>query len=181
MDSKPYARLVGSLMYAQVCIRPNLAFAVDMLSRFQSNLYIQHLNTCKKVLRYLQRTKYHMLVYKRVKNLVLVGDTDSDFVGNFPNSKYSTCGYVFMMAGGAVAWKTMKHTIVTTSTMQVEVVVVYEGVCEGLWIKNFLTETGILGALISKKLTMYCDNEIVVFFCKNSKRSTNSKHIDHKY
>ena len=81
MDSKPYAPLVGSLMYAQVCTRPDIAFAVNMLSRFQSNPEIQHWNADKKVLRYLQRTKYHMLVYRRVKNLALEGYTDSTLLG----------------------------------------------------------------------------------------------------
>ncbi|PRQ23232.1 putative RNA-directed DNA polymerase [Rosa chinensis] len=42
MKSKPYSRLVGSLMYAQVCTRPDLAFAVSMLARFQSNPGHEH-------------------------------------------------------------------------------------------------------------------------------------------
>ncbi|XP_040361859.1 secreted RxLR effector protein 161-like [Rosa chinensis] len=117
MESIPHARLVGSLMYAQVCTRPDLSFAVGMLSRFQSNLGHEHWTAGKKVRRYLQRTKYHMLVYKRVKKLELVGFTDSDFAGNYPTSMKSTCGNVYMLAGGAVAWKTMKQSLIATSTM----------------------------------------------------------------
>lgn len=122
-----------------------------------------------------------MLVYRRVKNLALEGYTDSDFAGNYLDSNKSTCGYVFMLAGGAVAWKTMKQSLIATSTMQAELIAVYEGVCEGLWIRNFLMETKILENVISNKLTVYCDNEAVVFFSKNSKRSAHSKHIDLKY
>ena len=106
MDSKPYARLIGSLMYAQVCTRPDLAYAVGILSRFQSNPTLEHWTAGKKVLRYLQKTKSYQLVYRQVKNLELVGYTDSDFAGNYPKSKKCTAGYVFMLAGGAVAWKT---------------------------------------------------------------------------
>ena len=181
MESKPYAKLVGSLMYAQVCTRPDLSFAVGILSRFQSNPGHEHWVAGKKVLRYLQRTKNHMLVYRQVKELKLVGYTDSDFAGNYPSSKKSTCGYVFTLAGGAVAWKTMKQGLITTSTMQAEFIAVYEGMCEALWIRNFLMQTKILSHIVSNAIEIYCDNEAAVFFCKNSKRSNNSKHIDLKY
>lgn len=181
MESKPYARLVGSLMYAQVCTRPDLSFAVGILSRFQSNPGHGHWVAGKKVLRYLQRTKSHMLVYRQVKELELVGFADSDFAGHYPVSNKSTCGYVFMLAGGAIAWKTMKQTLIATSTMQAEFIAIYEGMCQGLWIRNFLMQTKVLESIVSKSLEIYCDNEAAVFFSKNSKRSNNSKHIDLKY
>ncbi|XP_061999236.1 secreted RxLR effector protein 161-like [Rosa rugosa] len=181
MESIPYARLVGSLMYAQVCTRPDLLFAVGMLSRFQSNPGHEHWTAGKKVLTYLQRTKDHMLVYKRVKKLELVGSTDSDFAGNYPTSMKSTCGYVYLLAGGAVAWKTMKQSLIATSTMQAELIAIYEGVCEGLWIRNFILETKVLSDLVTGSLKVFCDNEAAVFFSKNSKRSNNSKHIDLKF
>ena len=181
MEFKPYARLVGSLMYAQVCTRPDLSFDVGMLSRFQSNPGHEHWVAGKKVLRYLQKTKNYMLVYRQVKELKLIGFSDSDFAGNYPDSNKSTCGYVFMLAGGAIAWKTMKQTLVTTSTMQAEFIAVYEAVCEGVWIRNFLMQTKILSHIVAEALEVYCDNEAAVFFCKNSKRSNNSKHIDLKY
>ena len=181
MKTKPYARLVGSLMYAQVCTRPDLAFAVGMLSRFQSNPGAEHWVAGKKVLRYLQKTKNHMLVYRRVEDLKLVGFSDSDFAGNYPDSNKSTCGYVFMLAGGAVAWKTMKQTLITTSTMQAEYIAVYETMCEGLWIRNFLKQTKVLSHIVDDAIVIYCDNEAAVFFTKNNKRSCNSKHIDLKY
>jgi hypothetical protein len=85
------------------------------------------------------------------------------------------------MAGGAIAWKTMKQTLTTTSTMQAEYIAIYEGVCQGLWIRNFLTQTRVVDSIISKPLKVFCDNSAAVFFVKNNKRSTNSKHIDLKY
>ena len=90
-------------MYAQVCTRPDLAFLVGILSRFQSNPTYEHWIASKKVLRYLQRTKSHMLVYRHVKELELVGCTESDFAGHYLDSKKSISGYVFMLAGGDVA------------------------------------------------------------------------------
>ena len=59
----PYSSLVGSLMYAQVCTCPDLAFVVGMLGRYLSNPGNQHWKATKKVLRYLQGTKDLMLTY----------------------------------------------------------------------------------------------------------------------
>lgn len=53
MQDKPYASLVGSLMYAQLCTRPDLAFAISVLGRFQANLGVSHWVAAKKVLCYL--------------------------------------------------------------------------------------------------------------------------------
>ncbi|KAM1268909.1 hypothetical protein COP2_001190 [Malus domestica] len=69
MKIKPYASLVGSLMYVQVCTRSDLAFAVSVLRRFQANLGTAHWTATKKVLRYLKKTKDFMLVYSRVDEL----------------------------------------------------------------------------------------------------------------
>ncbi|KAK1626067.1 hypothetical protein QYE76_000382 [Lolium multiflorum] len=57
MKSVPYASVVGSIMYAQVCTRPDLAFITGMLGRFQSNPGLDHWKAAKKVLRYMQETK----------------------------------------------------------------------------------------------------------------------------
>ena len=56
MENIPYARLVGNLMYAQICNRPDIAFAVNMLSRFQANVGLAHWTAGKKILRYLKGT-----------------------------------------------------------------------------------------------------------------------------
>lgn len=117
MKTKPYARLVGSIMYAQVCTRPDLAYAVGILARFQSDPGQEHWIVGKKVLRYLQRTKNHMLVYMRVKNIDVIGYTDSDFASHYPEHTKSTSGYVYMMAGGAITWRSVKQTLTPTSTM----------------------------------------------------------------
>ncbi|KAK1630563.1 hypothetical protein QYE76_004878 [Lolium multiflorum] len=64
MKSVPYASVVGSIMYAQVCTRPDLAFITGMLGRFQSNPGLDHWKAAKKVLRYMQETKGYMLTYR---------------------------------------------------------------------------------------------------------------------
>ena len=61
MEAISYASFVGSIMYAQICTQPDISFAARMLGRYQSNQGMEHWKAAKKVLRYLQGTKYHML------------------------------------------------------------------------------------------------------------------------
>ncbi|KAL4383566.1 hypothetical protein GQ457_15G010160 [Hibiscus cannabinus] len=102
MKNIPYASVVGSLMYAQVCTRPDIAFVVGMLGRYQSNPGIDHWRAAKKVLRYLKGTKEYMLTYKRSDHLEVIGYSDSDFAGCV-DSRKSTSGYIFMFASGAIS------------------------------------------------------------------------------
>ncbi|CAL2256878.1 unnamed protein product [Prunus armeniaca] len=78
MRNKPYASLVGSIVYAQVCTRPDLALCISKIGRFQSNPRMQHWIAGKKIMRYLQRTKAYMLIYKCTENLELVGYVDAN-------------------------------------------------------------------------------------------------------
>ena len=57
MKKIPYALAVRSLMYAQVCTRPDIAYVVGVLGKYQSNLGIDHWKDANKVMRYLQGTK----------------------------------------------------------------------------------------------------------------------------
>jgi hypothetical protein len=66
-----------------------------------------------------------MLMYKRTDNLEVIGYTDADFAG-CTNSQRSTSGYVFMLASGAISWRSCKQTIATASTMYAEFIACYE-------------------------------------------------------
>lgn len=79
MASPPYAFVVYSLIYAQVSTRLDITFAVGVLSKYQSNLGIEHWRTAKKVIRYLQGTKDYRLTQKHFDILEVVGYMDSDF------------------------------------------------------------------------------------------------------
>ena len=102
MKNIPYASAVGSLMYAQVCTRPDIAFAVGMLGRYQSDPGMDHWKAAKKVMRYLKGTKDYMFMYRRIDHLEVIGYSDSNFAGCV-DSRKSTSRYIFMLAGGAVS------------------------------------------------------------------------------
>ena len=85
-----YSSAVGRLMYAQACTRPEIAFVVGVLSRFMSNPGLIHYQAIKKVFRYLQGTKYHMLAYQRTNSLDVVDYSDADFKGCVDDKKSTT-------------------------------------------------------------------------------------------
>jgi hypothetical protein len=114
MKSIHYASVIGSMMYAQVCTRPDLAFVTGMLGRYQSNPGMDHWKASKNVLCYLQGTKGLMLTYKSSDNLEVLGYSNADFAGCIDTNK-STSGYIFTLTGGAISCKISKkkcHCIV---------------------------------------------------------------------
>ena len=106
-------------MYAEVCTSLDIAFAVEMLGRYQSNPGLDHWRAAKKVMRYLQGAKDFMLTYRQTNNLEVVGYSGSDFAG-CADSRKSTSGYIFLFAGGAIFWISAKQSLIATSTVEAE-------------------------------------------------------------
>ena len=126
----PYASAVGSLMYAMLCTRPDICFAVGMVARYQSNPGQGHWIAVKKILKYLRRTKEYSLVYQ-ASEMYPLGYTDSDFQSD-RYSRKSTSGYVFTLGGGAVIWKSVKQKCIADSTMEAEHVAASEAAKEAV-------------------------------------------------
>lgn len=179
MQNIPYASVVGSIMYAQVCTRPDIAYITGMLGRYLSNPGLDHWKAAKRVLRYLQRTKHHMLTYRRSDRLEIVGYTDSDFAG-CQDSMKSTAGYIFMLAGGAVSWKSAKQSLVASSTMEAEFIACFLASNQAMWLRNFVTGLRIVET-IQSPIKIYCDNNSAVLYSNNNRSSTKSKHIGIKF
>ncbi|PKI75040.1 hypothetical protein CRG98_004514 [Punica granatum] len=130
-------------------------------------------------MRYLQGTKDHRLTYRHIDHLRVVGYSDTDFVGCV-DSRKSTSGYVFLLAGGAISWRSIKQSMVATSTMETEFITCYEATTHALWLKNFISGLQVINT-IQRPIQIYCDNTIAMFFSKNNKSGSRSKHIDIKY
>jgi Reverse transcriptase (RNA-dependent DNA polymerase) len=154
MHQIPYAFLIGSLMYAQVCTRLDIAYITGMLGRYLSNPGMNHWKTTKRVLRYLQRTKNRMLTYRRSDKLEVIVYTDSDFMGCVDNLK-STSGYIFMLTEGAISWSAKQSLI--ASTMAAEFIACFEASNHEIWLRNFVTGLRIVDT-IKLPLKLYCDN-----------------------
>ena len=106
MEKIPYASVIGSIMYAMLCIRPDVAFALSVTSRFQANPGESHSEAVKCIIKYLRRTKDLFLVYGG-EELKLQAYTNSSFQSD-PDDSRSTFGFMFTLNGGAVSWKSSK-------------------------------------------------------------------------
>nr|CAN67941.1 hypothetical protein VITISV_033155 [Vitis vinifera] len=179
IKSIPYASDISSLMYAQVCTRPDIAFIVNVLGRYLSNPGHDHWVAAKKVMRYLQRTKDFMLVYRRVDNLEVVGYSDSDF-GGCSDDRKSTSRYILMLAGGAISWKSVKQSLIASSTIYAKFVACYGASSQAVWLRNLILELQVVDSIF-RSIVIYCDNNAVVSYSKNNKISTGSKHMEIKY
>jgi hypothetical protein len=156
MKSAPYASAVGSLMYAQVCICPELAFVIGMLGRYQKNSSIDHWNGIKKALRYIQGTKGLMLTYERSDSLKIVGYSNSDFTDYLDTDRSMSC-YVFKLTCGAILWSSSKQNVMTSSMMYAEFVAYYEAMGQAMWLKKFVPSLRVVDN-IERPLKLYCDN-----------------------
>ncbi|RVW15892.1 Retrovirus-related Pol polyprotein from transposon TNT 1-94 [Vitis vinifera] len=114
-----------------------------------------------------------------IGSLELIGYSDSDFAG-CQDSRRSTSGYIYLLAGGAISWRSAKQTLVTSSTMEAEFVACYEASNQGIWLRNFVTGLRVLDG-IERPLKIFCDNKSAVLYSNNNRSSTKSKYIDIKF
>jgi hypothetical protein len=120
VDPTLFKRLVGSLMYLTT-IRPDIMYGVSLISRFMETPKESHLKARKRILRYVNGTKYFGIRYSTLEDFILIGYTDSDRGGNIDDGK-STSGYTFHLGTCIVSWASRKHPIVTLSSVEVEYV-----------------------------------------------------------
>ena len=178
MRQYPYASAVGSLMYAMLCTRPDICYAVGIVSRYQSNPGYEHWVAVKNILKYLRRTREHVLVYGK-EDLILKGYTDSDFQAD-KDSRKSTSGSVFTLCGGAIVWRSIKQSCIADSTMEAEYVAACEAAKEGVWLRKFLTDLEVVPDM-DKPITLFCDNSGAVANSKDPRSHKRGKHIERKY
>src|SRR4051812_15598082 len=94
--------------------------------------------------------------YRRseLNQLEIIGFSNSDF-GGCQDTRRSTPGYIFLLAGGAISWKSVKLTLIASSTMAAEFIAFFEASNQGLWLRNFVTGLQILEG-IERPLKIYC-------------------------
>jgi len=172
-----YAELVGCLQYAAQHTRPDLAHATGVLARFMAAPTDQHWAAALGVLRYLLATRTLGIVYGGESSSPSKpeGFADADYAG-CPDTRRSTSGYVFMLHGGAVSWKSKRQACVTTSTAEAEYVAAVPMVQEGLWLKQLQSDLQ-LGSR-NECMQLYTDNAATLRILHNPVQTRQAKHID---
>lgn len=175
MKTTPYRQLVGSLLFAAQISRPDISYAVNVLSRFNNDPGQPHWAAAKRVLRYLKATINHRITYGGSLR-DLQGFCDADW-GSDPDDRRSTSGYVFTMQGGAVSWSTRRQPTVALSSTEAEFMSLVSAIQESIWLKKLELE---IYPSASRGMTIYCDNRGAIQLALNNNYSPRTKHIEIK-
>ena len=120
LDTKTYyQQIIGTLIYAAIGTRPNIAFVAMRLSQFNNNPTQEHIKYAKYVLRYLKGTKELKIKYNGASDAGLIGFSDSDW-GENRDDCHSTSGHVCLMANGAISWASQRQKMVALSVGEAE-------------------------------------------------------------
>lgn len=169
-----YRELVGSLVYLTGVSRPDVAYAVNILSRALCKPTVAHFKLGKDIIRYLKGTKDKMIVYKgEVTNVNIF--TDADYGGDW-ESRRSTSGLIGFIGEGPIIWRSRLQRIVTLSTTEAELIAGCEGTMDARWLLKLFKELGIAKI----KPTVYIDNQSTLAVIKNPTFHSRTKHIDIK-
>ncbi|KAJ9553286.1 LOW QUALITY PROTEIN: hypothetical protein OSB04_017331 [Centaurea solstitialis] len=154
MKSVPYASAIGSIMYAMLCTRPDVAYSVSVTSRYQQNPGEPHWVAVKNILKYLRRTKDMFLVFGGSEDEISVtGYSDASFQTDRDDFR-SQSGYVFTLNGGAISWKSSKQDTIADSTTKAEYIAASDAAKKAVWLRNFLSDLRVV-ASVSRPIDIY--------------------------
>jgi hypothetical protein len=173
VDTKEYQRLIGSLMYAMLGSRPDIAFAVSMVSRFASNPTPEHVTAAKRILRYLRGTLDYQLTY-RGDLAALTGYSDADWAGD-KETRRSTGGFVFNVGSGSISWSSKRQATVALSSCESELMAETQAAKEAVWLSKFLAQVLHQDQVA---VVIHCDNQGAIALAKNDQFHARTKHID---
>jgi transposase InsO family protein len=175
MGKTPYREAIGSLMYASVATRPDIAFAVSALSQFLENPGEVHWEAVKRVFRYLAGTKTHALTYGN-EHHDLLGFTDAD--GASQEHRHAISGYAFLIDGATVSWASRKQELVTLSTAEAEYVAATHAAKECIWLRRLIEP--LFGPSLTPTI-LHCDNQAAVHLATDDNYHARTKHIDIRF
>jgi hypothetical protein len=140
-DLALYLAVVGSLMYAMLGTRPDIAYAVGLLGRFSSDPSREHWMTACGVLMYLKPTRTLGIEFSNGQT-ELDGFSDADFATSDPSRRRVTSGYCFRLWGGPISWQSKRQPSVSLATGDAEYVALAQAAREAMWLRSLLTELG---------------------------------------
>ena len=175
MRDVPYREAVGSLMYASLGTRPDITYAVSILSRFSENPGRAHWDAVKRVFRYLSGTKNLKLTYGAAQ-FDLVGYSDAD--RSMHEDRKAISGYAFLIDGGAVSWASKRQEIISLSTTESEYVVIVHASKEALWLRSLI---GQVFAPFNAPVPLMSDNQSAIALTQDHQYHARTKHIDIRF
>jgi hypothetical protein len=175
-DIHLFQQKVGSLLYATTITRPDAARAANKLSEFLKNPSKKHLDAVDRAIQYLHATKNHAIEFSRDSQTFLVA-SDAAFADNF--DRKSTEGYLFLLFGGPIDWRTTKQKTVTTSTTEAELLALSHTTKDYYWWTRLFADIG-LDLEDARDTPIFCDNKQTVSILQREQPTlkTQLKHVD---
>ena len=176
-DQQMYQAVIGNLLYLSTKTRPDIAYAVSCVGRFCANPTKEHWTAVKRILQYLKGTSNLGLLYREDTSAEVIGYSEADWAGDVGDRK-STSGYIFLLRGAAISWKSSKQTCVALSTTEAEYVALSAAAQEAMWLQ--LLTSDLLNKSI-RETTILEDNQSAICLAKSQQVHGRTKHINIKY
>ena len=133
--------MIGTLIYAAIGTRPNIAFAAMRLSQFNNNPTKEHIKYARYILQCLKGTKELKIKYNGSSDARLIGYLDSDW-GENKDDCHSTSGHIFLMANAAISWASQWQKTVALSVGEAEYMELASTGLQAAWLRSFSREIG---------------------------------------
>ncbi|KAJ0533037.1 putative RNA-directed DNA polymerase [Helianthus annuus] len=173
VDVGCYRRLIGRLLYLQAT-RPDIAFSVNTLSQFVSDPRQSHMDAVSRILQYLKSTPGQGILLPKGEGETLIAYSDSDWLG-CPLTRRSRTGYIALLGGAPISWKTKKQSVVSRSSAEAEYRAMASTVSELIWLRWLLHE---LGVSQTGPTTLFCDNQATRNIANNPVFHERTKHVE---
>lgn len=173
----PYREAVGSLMYLVIGTRPDIAYAVGVVSRCLDKPTRSDWKKVKRIFKYLKGTTHMGIVYKADHQPdILTAYSDADYAGDIMTRR-SCSGMVCKFMDGAITWNSQRQKCVAMSTTEAELIAASEATKEIVWLSRLLCEI----TTVTEIPVLMVDNMSTLKLVNNPIFHKRSKHIDVRY
>lgn len=171
-----YQSIIGSLLYLTLGTRPDIAYAVIMMSQFMVNPSEEHIQKALYIVKYVATNPNGKIIYNGKQKEGFVAYCDADWAGDQINQK-SVTGYIVKLAGGPVSWVSRKQKTVALSSTEAEYMSLSDTSRQLVWIESLFYEIG----MYLRNIQLGVDNQGAIFLASNPAQEHRSKHIDIRY